>query len=261
MTSVALSSFLQSLLLLGSALTALKLYTTGLYKKYPVFFFYFVFRIPNNLSPLVLDFRSNTYFFVYLATLPIMLLFYVLMVRELYRLVLEDYRGLQTAGRWAMYISLVCAVAISIATVIPKIRPSMPQRSKVMGYVMVSERGTQTALALFILVLLFLLSRYPIRLSRNVRVHAVIYSVFFLSGTITILARTVLGLKSMDTWNLVSSAINLACVSAWLILLSPVGEKVGERKIGAKGENERRLLLQLEGINAALLRISRSKAG
>ena len=92
MTSVALSSFLQSLLLLGSALTALKLYTTGLYKKYPVFFFYFVFRIPNNLSPLVLDFRSNTYFFVYLATLPIMLLFYVLMVRELYRLVLEDYR-------------------------------------------------------------------------------------------------------------------------------------------------------------------------
>ncbi len=261
MTSAALSSFLQALLLVGSALTALKLLTSGLHKKYPVFFFYFVFRVPNSLWPLFLDFRSNTYFWLYVGTLPIVLMFYVLLVRELYRLVLYDYRGLQTAGRWAMYASLAGAVAISILTLIPKIQPSMPQRSKTMNLVVVSERGIDTALAIFIFLLLALLSRYPIQLRRNVRVHAVVYSIFFLTGTMGMTARALLGLKLMGTLNTVNTIINVCCVFAWLILLNPAGEEVRPRQAVAVGDNERRLLLQLEGLNTALLRVGRSRIG
>ena len=261
MTSAALSSFLQALLLVGSVLMALRLQVTGLHRQYPVFFLYFVFRIPNNLWPLFLDIRSDTYFWIFVCTMPVVLAFYVLLVRELYKLVLEDYRGLQTAGRWAMYASLVGAVAVAILTLIPKIQPSMPQRSVAIGYVQVSERGIETALAVFIFLLLVLLSRYPIHLRRNVRIHAVVYSIFFLGSTMAVLARTILGMKSLSTLNTIGSVINVCCIFAWLILLRPAGEKAPARQMKAAGEDERRLLLQLEGINAALLRVGRPKVG
>ena len=260
MTSAALTTFLQGLLLVGSAFMAVKLVTTGLYKKYPFFFAYFVFRVPNSLWPLLTDFRSDTYFYAYMFTLPITVVFYVLLVMELYRLVLADYKGLQSAGRWAMYASLAGALVISVLTLIPKITPTMAQRSKAVGLVAFSERGVYTALALFIILLLAILSRYPIQLRRNVRVHAVIYSIFFLSGGVVMLIRAVLGLKDVTMVNLLSTVINLACVFSWLILLKPAGEAVAQRTV-ASNSHEERLMLQLEGLNAALLRVSRTKMG
>ena len=261
MISDALTSFLQGLLVLGSALTALKLFSTGLYKQYPIFFLYFVFRVPNSIWPLALDIRSNSYFYCYVITLPLVLVFYILLVRELYQLVLRDYRGLQTAGRWTMYLSLVGSVVIAILTLLPKIQSSMPQRSKIMGFVMASERAVDTALALFIILLLALLSRYPIQLRRNVRVNAVVCSVYFLTGTMNMVAWTILGMKSLGTLNTVMTVVNVCSVFAWLILLSPAGEKVAATKVGAKGDNERRLLMQLEDLNAALLRLRANRVG
>src|ERR1700754_2503563 len=122
MTSDALTSFLQGLIVLGSALTALKLFSTGLYKQYPIFFLYFVFRVPNSIAPLAFEVHSDSYFYSYVIALPIVLVFYILLVRELYQLVLQDYRGLQTAGRWTMYVSLVGSLAIAILTLLPQIQ-------------------------------------------------------------------------------------------------------------------------------------------
>ena len=48
MTSVALVSCLKAVSLLGSVLMVLKLYRTGLYHRYPIFFAFFIFRIPNS---------------------------------------------------------------------------------------------------------------------------------------------------------------------------------------------------------------------
>jgi hypothetical protein len=261
MTSDALTSFLQGLLVLGSALTALKLFTTGLHKQYPIFFLYFVFKVPYSILPLVLDVGSAAYFYSYVVTLPLVLLFYILLVRELYQLVLQDYKGLQTAGRWTMYVSLAGSLAIAILTLLPKIKPSMPQRSKVMGFLVYSERGVDTALVLFIILLLALLSRYPIQLRRNVRVNALVYSVFFLSGTLNMTARTILGVPSLGTLNSMITVVNVCSVYAWLFLLSPAGEKVAVPKVGVKAENERRLLMQLEDLNAALLRLRADRVG
>ena len=39
------------------------------------------------------------------------MVFYVLMVLELYRLVLEKYKGLYSLGRWALYLSLAISVS------------------------------------------------------------------------------------------------------------------------------------------------------
>ena len=264
MTGVAYLSLLQQFLIIGCLLTAIRLFHGGLHKRYPVFFAYMLFRIPNSLWPLNFDFRSNSYFYLYVCTLPLVLIFYILSVRELYRLVLEDYRGLQTVGRWAMYGSLAVSVFIAIATLLSNIKPTQ-QRSKVLGLILGSERAVDTTLALFIIILLALLSRYPIRLSRNVRGHAVIYSIFFFAGILGLLARSVLGLRNVDTWNVVGLVLNVLCVLSWFILFSPAGEAGAASPLkaaaGVRTENEKRLLLQLETLNATLLRLSRAKIG
>src|ERR1022692_1840605 len=216
MTGVVLVSCLKAVLLLGSMLMALMLYRTGLYRRYPVFFAFFIFRIANGIWPLFLEVSSPRYQQVWVLTEPIGLGFYIFMVVELYKLVLEKYKGLYTLGRWAVYVSLAASVTISIISLLPRIQPSMPQPSKVMIYMLATERGVHTGLAIFIVLILCFLSLFPVKLSRNVRVHALVFSIFFLSSTFMLLMRSLFGLHLAAAVNTVLMGITAASVVAWL---------------------------------------------
>src|SRR5947208_8370101 len=96
MNVAALGSILQTVSLLVSALMALKLWMTGLHRHYPVFFLYFVFRVPNAIWPLFFPVTSDMYAYIWAFTDPLVLIFYILLVVELYRLVLQRYPGLYT---------------------------------------------------------------------------------------------------------------------------------------------------------------------
>ena len=98
MTGAALVSCLKAVSLLGSMLMVLNFYRTGLYRRYPIFFAFFIFRIPNSIWPFFLDVSSALYQKVWILTEPIEFGFYVLMVVELYKLVLEKYKGLYSLG-------------------------------------------------------------------------------------------------------------------------------------------------------------------
>jgi hypothetical protein len=249
-----LLTVLKAVLLLGSALTVFKLYRTGLYRRYPFFFLYFLFRIPNSIWPFLLNFRSYLYEQIWLVTSPLVLIFYILIVLELYRLVLENYKGLYSAGRWAFYLSLAISIAISALSLLPKIKPGWPQRSKWMYYELATERGVDTSLAIFIILMLCFLSLFPIRLSRNVRVLALVYSIFFLSNTFVVLMKSLFGLKMMDEVNTLLYAVTATSVVAWLILLKPAGEEVQVNRVRIEKGYEERLLTHLDSLNSALLR-------
>jgi len=255
MTSVALGSVLQGILVVGCLLTAGKLFLSGLYRRYPIFFLYILFRIPISIWPLFVDNRSNLYFNVWRVATVIVLIFYVLVVAELYQLVLAKYRGLQTVGRWAMYGSLVISIAISVLSLLPRMA-TMSARNRNFFMVLFAERAVDTTLALFIILILAFLSRYPIELSRNVRLHAMIYAAYFLSNNISLLMRGLFGIEVADRLNLVIAAINTCTVYAWLLFLSPAGEEVRSRQADKGREQEQRLLKQLEAINATMLRVS-----
>ena len=255
MTSVALGSILQGLLVGGCLLTAVKLFITGLYRRYPIFFLYILFRIPNGVWPLFINNRSDRYLVFWLVTEVIVLIFYILVVAEVYQLVLEKYRGLQTVGRWAMYGSLVISIAISVLSLLPRMA-TMSARNRNFFMVLFAERAVDTTLALFIILILAFLSRYPIELSRNVRLHALIYAAFFLSSNISLLVRGLFGIPLGDTLNLIITAFNTCTVYAWLLFLSPAGEEVRSRQADKGREQEQRLLKQLEAINATMLRVS-----
>ena len=207
-SAALLISFFQAVTILGSALTVLKLLTTGLYRRYRIFFAYFVFRLPYMTLFLVLTHlrglpggngsSSYLYFWAYIISQPFLFLAYILVVVALYSLVLERYKGLYTFGRWAMYGAVLISTMISMLSLLPKIAPSTPEPSRLLYYEIAMERGMDLALVIFILLIVWFLSRYPVPLSRNVVVQTVIYSLLFLSDAVVLLWRTLLGYQVMN---------------------------------------------------------------
>jgi hypothetical protein len=254
-----LDSILQGILLLASVLTVFRLYTTGLYRRYPFFSLYFAFRVPNSVWPLLLDVRSNRYLHFWVLTEPVVSAFYVLMVFELYRLVLENYKGLYTLGRWAMYSFSAISLSISAVTLLPRIKPTAPQQSRIMGYVIAGERGIDFSLAIFLLLLLLFMALFPVKLSRNVRVHAALYTIFFLSNTLKMLLHSVFGMRQAEYFNTLYAAVSAATVIAWLVLLSPTGEQAPVAAALVTEDYEARALRGMEALNASMLRVSRTR--
>jgi hypothetical protein len=130
----------------------------------------------------------------------------------------------------------------------------MPQSSKIMAYMLATERGIDTALAIFIILILCFLSFFPVQLSRNVRMHALVFSIFFLSNTFVVLMRSLFGLRMADQVNTILLGITSASVVAWLTLLRTAGEDSMRAPIRFSREYESRLLAHLDSLNAALLR-------
>jgi hypothetical protein len=260
-------SVFQAVTILGSALTVLKLFTSGLYRRYRFFFGYFIFRIPVMAGGLILrnmtglrggdGDRSFAYFYLFYYSEPLLLIGYILVVMELYSLVLERYKGLYTLGRWAMYGAILISGTISVVTLLPKLGPSYSEPSKRLMYEIAAERGVFLALVIFILLIVGFLTRYPVPLSRNVVVHTVIYSIFFLCDALGLLWRTLLGFDVSLTYNVVSSVISSACALAWWRMLSARGEEVQVHVPQMRPDSEERILQQLDLLNATLLKASK----
>jgi hypothetical protein len=179
------------------------------------------------------------------------------MVFELYRLILERHKGLYTLGRWIMYAGIVVSVTVSALALLPRITPQMAQRSRFMGYAVAGERGIDFSLAIFLLLMMFLLSWYTVPLSRNVVVHAVIYTVFFLSSEMGLILKSAFGLKNLDALNTGLTVMSSVCALAWFFSLSRSGEDVHVRQPWIAPRQEERILHQLDALNAALLHAGR----
>lgn len=260
MSAVALASYFQLISAFFSGLVAIKLYTTGLYHRYKIFFVYIIFRIPCQVTSWFRyrqDPNSRAYLDLFLYTEPIVLLFYILVVMELYSLVLEHYKGLYTLGRWAMYVALTISVTISVLTLLPKIAPSTPEPSKYLFKEVAVERGVDLSLVLFILLIVLFLSRYRITLSRNVLIHTGIYALFFLSETLVLLLRTLWGIHTNDLINVGLTVLSCTCAFLWWSLLSAKGEEIKVNAPEFRPDSEERILHQLDALNQTLLKVSR----
>jgi len=256
MSGGALVFYLQIASLCGSLLTAVKLFRTGLCRRYRIFFCYFIFRVLNGIWPLALNIRSPAYLHVWIITEPLTWMFYVGVVLELYKLILERHPGLYTLGRWALYLGMALSVGVSVLTLFLHIKPS--QRSRILPYVFSADRGVTLCLAIFLLLMLFLLSRYPVPLSRNVILHSTLYTVFFLSNTLGVILSSVFGVGLYTSINTGLMVVSCACVYSWLFFLSPTGEKVRINVVRFGPEQEDRLLCHLDSLNTTLLRVSRN---
>jgi hypothetical protein len=242
--------------LIGSLLVVFRLLATGLYSRYRVFFLYFLFRIPNGLWPLLFANTGSLYFYFWIATEPFTWVFHIAVVLELYRLVLEKHGGLYTLGRWALYAGMGISITVSILSLLPKLKNAGALQSKTMGYYLAAERGVTLGLAIFLVFMVFFLTRYPIPMSRNLIVHIAIYTAFFFSNFLAWLLRSVFGLKVNAQVNLLLGAVSAVCVYLWFFLLTPKGEEVPANLPSFGPAYEKRALQQLESLNATLLKVS-----
>ena len=257
MPSAGLSFYLQVFSILGWALLAIKFFNTGLRRKYWVFFWFCCVQVADSLWPLfITNTSSQTFFRIWALTQPILWLFHILLVVELYRLILEGRPGIYSLGRWAMYAAVVIAVCISILSLLPHFTPRTTQQSKYLGLAFATDRGIDFALAVFLILILFFLSRFPIKLSRNVVVHAAVYTIYFFISAFAIFLRTLLGVRGNGSTSLLYVGGSCLCLVAWFIFLSPRGEEVQTNFHAISPEREKAALRQLESLNATLLKVS-----
>lgn len=255
--ALALVSYLPAVSATAAGLTALKLLKTGLYRRYPAFLINLLVPIPCFIAFVLLPSNSHTYFYIWEATQPLAWLFNIGMVFELYRIILARHKGLYSLGRWAMYLGIAISVTISTLALMPQITPQAPQVSHFMPYFIAGDRGIDCSLAIFLLFMMFLLSWYAVPLCRNVVVHAVIYTLFFLSSTLVQILKSVFGMENIDELNAGLTAMSCVCLMAWFFLLTRDGEAVRVKQPWIGPEQEERILSHLDLMNAALLRTAR----
>jgi hypothetical protein len=238
------------------AITALLLFTLwrrGITGRRPFFAAYLLGAL---LRGVILSFIPNgrtLYGWVYLTTEPIIWLFYVLIVIEIFGSALRQYRGVAALSRWVLAALLLVSVTLSVISLVPDLNSDHP--FPIVHLVTAAGRAICTSLALFLLgITLFFLS-YPIPLSRNTIIHSAICSAYFLIGAAGYFVHNVVGPSSWAVVNLALVVITAATLLAWILFLRPEGERIiVEHRPQWSPETEEELLNRLNALNSVLAR-------
>jgi hypothetical protein len=254
----------------GHLLLFLRLRVTGLHRSYRYFSAYLLFRVLRAILLIAVPwgvkalqgrpnvpFATNAYRYIWAVTEPVLWVFWVLVVLELYSLVLQNFKGIASLGRWVLLTGLAIAVAISFLTLQADL--SNPgEKYPTLRLFFAMDRGVASSLVIFLLVISCFLAWYPVPLSRNVVVHCIVYAGYFLSMTLTLLLRNLVGNSVTAAVSIVVSCVTLVCLVVWIGLLNREGEsaRVRLRPRLAEGHEEE-LVGHLAAINSTLLRAAR----
>jgi|SRR5580658_502186 hypothetical protein len=248
-----MARILNLLIVAGTAILSARLFVAGLHRRYRVFFLYLIFATLHVGVLACIKPGADTYERVWVLTEPFEWLFYVLVVLEIYALVLQDYRGLSTVGRWALIVAVLVALSASgISLMAPSL---LTGQGRLMRYYYVAERAVYFSLVVFVLTILGVLMQYPITLCRNIVVHSMVFSLYFLGNTVLYLLLSMFGKDTIPA--IAYEAVTLAALGIWLVMLNPAGElrKLRLRPHWMPGKEEE-LVSQLNQLNAALLRVT-----
>jgi hypothetical protein len=244
-----LASVLQAAVAVTAGLTALRLFQTSLYRRYPVLFCYMAFVAVYDFTPLLLDTTRVTYFWVWIWCQPVQWMLDILVVGELCRVILEKHPGLVTLGRWGMYVGVMVAAFLSYLSLLPHIHSDMPASSRKIAYWVATGRGITFALAILLILMLFALSRYPVHLSKNVILNAVLFTLVFLSDSMQAILRTIFDTR-MNPWvGVALTSVEVAFLLVWFFRLKPEGEHTQFSWIRFGPEYETRMLRRLDTLN------------
>jgi len=257
MSSATINLVLVYIIAFTCGLGSVKLWRTGLYRKYPALLSLLVFFFIAQILAVSLRHEGATFVNrVWFVQQPISWLLSVWVVLEMYSLILEKYKGLATLGRWVQYAGFAISTFVSLLAMLPQIRQGVGPRLTIVKYYYSVERGVDCGMLVFLIVILAWLSRYPVPLSRNVLVHCSAYAILFFSNSVGVFAQLIFGWNVTGPMDRVLTGVFACCTLAWLTLLTPKGEEVRVTVPHFRPEEERRILNQLEALNQTLLHIS-----
>jgi hypothetical protein len=245
----------------------LRLRHEGLEHTYPVFAGYLLFHFVRSgvlaALPLVwplfwkgpyVQFGNDLYGWTWLLTEPVLWVFYVLLVLELYSLVFRDYRGIASLSRWTILAGLVIAIVVASLT-LPTDLSNPAERFPVLRYFFVIERGVTSSLVVFLLSITAFLVWFPVPLSRNVVVHSTVCAFYYTAVALELLLRNVRGSSAADVVNVTGACVDLLCLGLWIALLNRAGEsKRAAARHAWEPQRAQLLVEQLAAINSTLMR-------
>jgi hypothetical protein len=251
--------FIWTLNLVASALVIWRLFSLGLHKQYRFFFASMALAVARTAVLFMFRPSDTSYYFVWLSTQPLLWLSYILVVAELYFLVFRKYRGIYSLGRWFFFGAVFLSVVISALTVLPGLANDAVTLGKttLLYYYASIERGIVTSLATFLLLLLVFVSWFSVPLSSNLLRHSAIYSAYFFASNVAMLYWKGSD-KAARVTTLSKLSVGFVCLLCWVFFLSRRGEdRIASLHLGRNAIAERKLLTQLENLNATLLRTAR----
>jgi hypothetical protein len=154
-----------------------RLWSAGLARSYRYLAFFLTAEAVQMVILLPVKSRQ-LYAYLYFGSTPILWIFYYAVVIELYRLTLEDYPGISSAGRRAVTWSMGLAVVISAATSITSFDVGAAQFPFLRIFFAV-ERSVVLGLLVFLVLIQLFLFRYHLNLSRNRRIYSAGYALYF----------------------------------------------------------------------------------
>ncbi|HEY3825064.1 MAG TPA: hypothetical protein VGL82_10930 [Bryobacteraceae bacterium] len=237
--------------------TATRLAYLDLVKRVPALFAYLVFTAVMTFCYGVLNLHSALYFWTYIILEPVECIFSIFAVRELFNLTFNDYPGIRTVGRWAMYATVALALGISLLiTGFFWSGAASGRAHSHLFYFEVSQRSIVFTLSLVIAAILLVLSKYPLQLGKDMVISCACFGFLFLSDA----ARLLIDSLAPKLYNVyvdwTEAAAVAACLLTWAALLKPETEKVPAR-VKFTAPNEEHLLQQLSSLNQLLAKAAR----
>lgn len=238
-----------------------RLWSEKLVRTYLFLAVYLAAEAVNDIVLIPVDPTSLRYVYIFVISSPVLWLLSYLVILELYRLVLEDYPGIASAGRKAVSWALGLAVIIAVVYAIPDLRairgPSTTVR--VVRVYFVLERSIALGILVLLVLLQLFLLRYRLRLSPNRIVYATGYAVYFAVTMAQDVIATALGIKAvygLSLWTFVAASASLLVGAA---LLSQRGEVRPQLDTADTSAERARLQQELADINRMLSRAARSR--
>jgi hypothetical protein len=241
----------------AAATTVTRLTCLNLAKKFPALFAYLTFIAVMTLGYGILKQNSALYFWTYIVLEPLESVFSIFAVRELFTLTFNDYPGIRTVGRWAMYIGVALALGVSLlVTGFFWSSAASGRAHSHLFYFEVSQRSIVFTLAIAIATILIFLSKYPLHLSRNTVISGAFFGAWFLSDAARLLIDSLAPKLYNHYVDGAEAAFVATCLLGWAVLLKPEPMKSPVRVIFT-APNEEHLLRQLNSLNQLLAKAAR----
>ena len=245
------------LLSAAAALAAGRLLHLGLGKEFASLVAWLGYACVSALALAVVSPKSVLYFWMYVAVLPFDCLFAVFAVRALFGLIFNNYPGIRTVGRWAMYAATALSVAVTVlATRVFWSQTSTGRAHSGIYYLQVAHRSVIFSLALIILSLLFSISRYPLHLGQNTYISSGFFGAVFLSEAAQSLMDSFAPRLYNNYIDWTSNLFVAVCLLAWAGWLKRGTVPMMER-VSHPSPSEDHLLQELASLNQLLSRAAR----
>lgn len=238
----------------AAAIAAARLTSLRLGDTFPALLTYLVFDALTSLIFASLSPRSRAYFWVYIVSLVLEDAVSILAVRELVSLIFERYPGIRTLGRWTVYGGIVFAASTSLGAA-RFLSSAYPHRKWGLYYFQFAHRSVVFSLAIAIVAILFVLSKYPLSLGRNTYVSSAFFSAIFLSDALRLAIDSLTPQFFNHYADWTEAFIITGCLAAWAVMLRP--EPAPAARVSFPTPVEERLLHQLDALNQLVTRAAR----